>query len=126
MFGIGQGEFIVILLLAVVFLGPQRLPEVARWLAKAFHTLQGWKAEFDRQLTEIRREVEEVAEVKLTPEPAEESDDAGAGDDDDDYLGAPGEGQADANPDYSYRQEVPPEMSDAGADESARKDADDG
>lgn len=129
MFGIGQGEFIVILLLAVVFLGPQRLPEVARWLAKAFHTLQQWKTEFDRQLTEIRKEVEAVADVKLEAHPAQggaasgdSASDDEAAEDVDDYLADTGAGEADANPDYTYQRELPLEA----GDETEAEDVSDG
>ncbi|OPX23948.1 MAG: hypothetical protein B1H03_00115 [Planctomycetales bacterium 4484_113] len=116
MFGIGEGELCVILLAAVIFLGPKRLPEVARWLAKAFHTLQGWKAEFDRQLTEIRREMESDAKMEPTRRDQPHMDDADLDTDADDYLAAAGEAQVDATPDYSYRQEVLPGVGDEGTD----------
>ena len=59
MFGsLGGGELLFILVLALIFLGPRRLPEVGRILGKAV-------GEFRKATAEFRRGVEK--EIDLTP-----------------------------------------------------------
>jgi Tat protein translocase TatB subunit len=40
MFGLGGGEIVVVLILALIFLGPKRLPEIATRLGKFVRQVQ--------------------------------------------------------------------------------------
>lgn len=53
MFGIGIGELIVIAIVALLFIGPQKLPEVARQFGKFF-------VQFKRVTSEARQAVDDV------------------------------------------------------------------
>ena len=72
MFGIGMTELLVIGVLALLVLGPKRLPEMARSLGRGL-------AEFRRASTDIRREFLDVSEqaridpLESTGEQEEES-----------------------------------------------------
>jgi TatA/E family protein of Tat protein translocase len=63
MFGIGMTELLVIFAIALVVLGPKKLPELARSLGRGL-------AEFRRASNDLRREFLDVAETPPAP-PAE-------------------------------------------------------
>lgn len=69
MFGIGMPELILILALALIVLGPKRLPEIARALGKSL-------AEFRRATDELKDEFRKVEQ-----DIEESSTQAAAGDD---------------------------------------------
>ncbi|HXV36695.1 MAG TPA: Sec-independent protein translocase protein TatB [Myxococcota bacterium] len=73
MFGIGMTELLVILTVALIVLGPKKLPELARSLGKGL-------AEFRRASSEMRREFLEVAsEARIDPPtPTQRAADAAA------------------------------------------------
>jgi Tat protein translocase TatB subunit len=61
MFGIGMTEMIVILVIALVVLGPKRLPELARSLGKSL-------AELRRASTDLRREFSDATDdLRIDP-----------------------------------------------------------
>ncbi len=68
-FGIGTGEILLILVLALIIWGPGKLPEIARTLGKTVRTLR--KASFD--LTNaVTKEIEK--ETGLSTQPGKKPD----------------------------------------------------
>lgn len=66
MFGIGMQELLVILAVALIIIGPKKLPEMARALGRAF-------AELQRATQDLRDSVE--FDVEPEEEPEQEEDD---------------------------------------------------
>jgi Tat protein translocase TatB subunit len=60
MFGIGVTELIVILVVAIIFIGPKKLPEIAKAAGKAF-------AEFKKATEDIKNSVKEDIEKTTAP-----------------------------------------------------------
>lgn len=67
MFGIGTGELIVILLIAIIVLGPKEIPRIARTLGRGMREIQRAKDELkkniefeDDDFNEINNELEKT------------------------------------------------------------------
>lgn len=71
MFGLGFGEILVILVLALVLLGPQKLPEVAKQLGKGFRDFKkatdDLKGQFEQELYADERK---APRPRIVPPPA--------------------------------------------------------
>ncbi|MBI5344125.1 MAG: twin-arginine translocase TatA/TatE family subunit, partial [Deltaproteobacteria bacterium] len=69
MFGIGIGELILILIIALIFIDPEKLPEIAKVIGKTY-------ADIMRAGTEIKRT---VSEAELSNPRSASTDPAGKG-----------------------------------------------
>lgn len=59
MFGIGMPELIVILVIALIVIGPQKLPDIARSLGKGLAEFKRASDDFQRNLSEEVRNLDE-------------------------------------------------------------------
>lgn len=79
MFDVGFGELVVIGLVALIVVGPERLPTVARtaglWIGKARHMLAAVKEDIDRELkaAELKQMLEQQAKSSGVYEIVEET-----------------------------------------------------
>lgn len=69
MFGIGMQELIIILIVALIVLGPKRLPEIARALGRGI-------GEFKRATREVKESVDLEGELRKIEQEVEESPEA--------------------------------------------------
>lgn len=58
MFGLGAGELFLIMVIALIFLGPKKLPQVAKGLGAAMREFNKAKDEFVREVRKAETEVE--------------------------------------------------------------------
>jgi sec-independent protein translocase protein TatA len=72
MFGIGLPELILIMVLALLVLGPQRLPEVARMVGRAYAQLRRASDEFQRTIRQDIAALERQEDANRNKAVAEE------------------------------------------------------
>ncbi len=65
MFGIGFQELIVILIVALIVLGPQRLPEAAKTIAKFIREIKGAVDEVKSSVAEDIASVKDLTKIDL-------------------------------------------------------------
>jgi len=70
MFGIGLSEFIIIIIVALIAIGPDKLPQLARTLGKAF-------AEFKKAGEEVKRSFSEAGRPEKEEQGPEGGPEAG-------------------------------------------------
>lgn len=61
MFGIGMPELVLILALALIVLGPRRLPEIARALGKGLAEFRRATDELKDELRQVEQDIEETS-----------------------------------------------------------------
>src|SRR5262250_9109 len=79
MFGIGVPELLVIMVVALVVLGPKRLPEVARALGKGLAELRRATSGFTEELNNARIMLEQEAQAASRTVAAAKPDASAAG-----------------------------------------------
>jgi sec-independent protein translocase protein TatB len=79
MFGLGIGEIVIILVLALILLGPEKLPDTARQLGKGLREFRKATDELRSQFEkEVKDVVPDIAKPELAP-PAEVGTEQDAG-----------------------------------------------
>ena len=70
MFGLGFVEIILIAVLALIFIGPKQLPEVAKVIARLLNEWRRATRDFTASLTETQSDLRRQIEAPPTPPPA--------------------------------------------------------
>ena len=71
MFGIGAGEFILILIVGLIVFGPSKLPEVGRSLGKAIREFQKARSALTNALAETEMQINSPPPKPVEQKPAE-------------------------------------------------------
>jgi sec-independent protein translocase protein TatA len=80
-FGIGFGEVLLVLVLALIIWGPKRIPEIARTLGKTMRALRKASHDFTAQVTreidleETKDQPKKIPPPKVSPLPEKKADD---------------------------------------------------
>jgi sec-independent protein translocase protein TatB len=73
MFGLGFGEIVIVAILALVLLGPDRLPEAAKTLGKTLRDLKkatdGLKGQFEAEMYSVEKVVKRALDGSEAPAP---------------------------------------------------------
>ena len=67
-FGMGMGEILLILIIALIIFGPGKVPEIARKVGKAMNTIKNTSSELTAQITR-ELDAEEAASRSHSPTP---------------------------------------------------------
>ena len=116
MFGsIGMTELIVIMVVALIVIGPKRLPELARTLGKALGDFKRATSDFQNSFS-----MEDDYDLDVLDEETKEKDKtAGAEESDDEGEEEGGTAEQTAEPDQTETDDLPPEAGDAAPEAEA-------
>ncbi len=84
MFGIGFNEMIIILLIALIVIGPKKLPEIAKALGKGYREFRKSFEDLEKEFNvdeELDNEKEKFDEVKVVGKKTEENEEKKDGED---------------------------------------------
>lgn len=76
MFGLGAGEMLIILAFALIFIGPKKLPELARNLGKGLREFQNAKDEFMQHVESEKSDINHTLSEAENSSESEEHDPA--------------------------------------------------